>query len=77
MSPRSRHASWGSAGACERERARTPDALRTKPGSYRVPLTPLAAFGDIGFPLQVGEINMSTYDPKKSPFGWHVIKRVE
>jgi len=35
------------------------------------------AFGDTGFPLQVGEIGMAPYDPKKSPFGWHIVKRVE
>ncbi len=35
------------------------------------------AFGDVGFPLQIGEIGMSEYDPAKSPFGWHIIKRLE
>ncbi|MFT4603588.1 MAG: parvulin-like peptidyl-prolyl isomerase [Rhodothermales bacterium] len=35
------------------------------------------AFGDVGFPLQVGEIGLAEYDPQKSPFGWHIIKRVE
>lgn len=37
----------------------------------------VAAFGDIGFPLEVGEIGMAAYDPRKSPFGWHIIKRIE
>jgi hypothetical protein len=35
------------------------------------------AFGDVGFPLAVGEIGMAAYDPKASPYGWHIIKRVE
>ena len=35
------------------------------------------AFGDVGFPLAVGEDGMAEYDPQASPFGWHIIKRVE
>ncbi len=35
------------------------------------------AFGDVGFPLAVGEIGLAHFDPAKSKFGWHVIKRVE
>ena len=35
------------------------------------------AFGDVGFSLQVGEIGLAPYDKTTSPFGWHVIKRVE
>jgi hypothetical protein len=35
------------------------------------------AFGDIGFTLQVGEIGMSEFDWDKSPFGWHIIKRLK
>ena len=35
------------------------------------------AFGDAGFPLQVGEIGMASYDPARSPFGWHVVKRIK
>ena len=37
----------------------------------------VAAFGDTGFPLKIGEIGMAEYDPKTSPFGWHIVKRVE
>lgn len=37
----------------------------------------VAAFGDVGFPLEVGGIGMAVYDPRKSPYGWHIIKRVE
>ncbi|MFN0206537.1 MAG: peptidylprolyl isomerase [Planctomycetota bacterium] len=35
------------------------------------------AFGDVGFTLQVGEVGMAVPDPVASPFGWHIIKRVE
>jgi len=48
------------------------------------PVTPEAprdgmvqAFGDVGFGLEVGEIGMAPYDAKKSPFGWHIIKRIK
>jgi len=34
-------------------------------------------FGDVGFRLQVGEVGVAPYQPSKSPFGWHVIKRIE
>jgi hypothetical protein len=44
---------------------------------YRARKRMVAAFGDTGFPLQVGEIGMAVYDPAKSPFGWHIVKRVE
>lgn len=35
------------------------------------------AFGDAGFPLKVGEIGMADFDPEKSPYGWHIVKRLE
>lgn len=35
------------------------------------------AFGNVGFTLQVGEIGLAPYDPTTSPFGWHIIKRLE
>ena len=35
------------------------------------------AFGDVGFRLKVGEIGVAEHDPTKSPYGWHVIKRIE
>lgn len=35
------------------------------------------AFGDVGFSLKVGEISMAEYDPKVSPFGYHIIKRIK
>jgi hypothetical protein len=37
----------------------------------------VAAFGDTGFPLQVGEFGLAEHDTVKSPFGWHIIKRIE
>ena len=37
----------------------------------------VAAFGDVGFPLAVGEVGLAVYDPQSSKYGWHVIKRVE
>jgi hypothetical protein len=49
------------------------------------PLTPdeeprgkmVPAFGDVGFALGMGEIRIADYDAKKSPFGFHVIRRVK
>ena len=35
------------------------------------------AFGDAGFPLQVGEFGMASYDNAKSPYGWHIVKRLK
>ena len=35
------------------------------------------AFGDVGFPLEVGGVGLAEYDPATSQFGWHIIKRVE
>jgi parvulin-like peptidyl-prolyl isomerase len=35
------------------------------------------AFGGVGFSLAPGEIGIAEYDPVKSPYGWHVIKRLE
>ena len=37
----------------------------------------VAAFGDVGFGLAVGEMGMADYDARKSPFGFHIIKRVK
>lgn len=37
----------------------------------------VAAFGDVGFKLKVGEIGLAVYDPVKSKYGWHIIKRLE
>ena len=35
------------------------------------------AFGDTGWRLEVGEVGVAGFDPAKSPFGWHIIKRLE
>ncbi len=35
------------------------------------------AFGDTGFPLQVGEIGIADFDPRTSPYGWHIVKRLK
>ena len=35
------------------------------------------AFGNVGFVLDVGAIGLAEFDPQSSPYGWHVIKRVE
>jgi len=35
------------------------------------------AFGNVGFKLAVGEIGIADYDPATSPYGWHIIKRVQ
>jgi parvulin-like peptidyl-prolyl isomerase len=37
----------------------------------------VAAFGDVGFRIAVGEVGLADYDPKGSPFGLHVIKRIK
>jgi hypothetical protein len=37
----------------------------------------VAAFGNVGFGLKVGEIGIADYDPATSPFGYHIIKRIK
>jgi len=34
-------------------------------------------FGDMSFHLGPGEIGMCEYDRQRSPFGWHIIKRIK
>ncbi len=34
-------------------------------------------FGDASFSLEVGEIALVPYHGRKSPYGWHIIKRLE
>jgi parvulin-like peptidyl-prolyl isomerase len=36
----------------------------------------VAAFGDIGFGLGVGDVGIANFDPRTSPYGWHIIKRL-
>ena len=35
------------------------------------------AFGNTGFPLEVGEYGLAEHHPTDSPFGWHIVKRVK
>jgi parvulin-like peptidyl-prolyl isomerase len=35
------------------------------------------AFGNVGWRLEVGEVGVAPLDPKASPFGWHIIKRLK
>jgi parvulin-like peptidyl-prolyl isomerase len=35
------------------------------------------SFGDVSFKLRVGAIRMAVFDPKLSPFGWHILKRIQ
>ena len=34
-------------------------------------------FGDVSFQLEVGEIGMAKHHAALSPYGWHIIKRLE
>ncbi|HYR69355.1 MAG TPA: peptidylprolyl isomerase [Candidatus Dormibacteraeota bacterium] len=34
------------------------------------------AFGNVGFAISPGNIDIAEYDPATSPFGWHIIKRL-
>jgi len=34
-------------------------------------------FGNVSFKLKVGEVGMANYEAVGSPFGWHIIKRLE
>src|SRR5262249_10278858 len=35
------------------------------------------AFGDVGFRIEVNEIGLAEFDAAKSPYGWHIIKRIK
>lgn len=37
----------------------------------------VTAFGDSAFSLRPGEIALCEYDPTRSPFGFHILKRIE
>lgn len=42
------------------------------------PRSDLAAwFGDAAFEIEVGQYALVKYNPVNSPFGWHVVKRLE
>ena len=34
-------------------------------------------FGNVGWRLEVNEFGIAPFDARKSPYGWHIIKRVE
>jgi parvulin-like peptidyl-prolyl isomerase len=51
------------------------DAPRVAGGSMRSQV--VAKFGDLAFRLEVGEIGLVTYHAAASPYGWHVMKRLE
>jgi len=69
-------------------RANTDDAFPGRYGMANRGVTPsggneyardgmVPAFGNVGFKLAVGEIGIADYDPATSPYGWHIIKRVQ
>jgi hypothetical protein len=37
----------------------------------------VASFGEVSFRLEVGEVGIALYHPEKSPFGYHLIKRLK
>jgi hypothetical protein len=37
----------------------------------------VAAYGDVAFSLDPGEVGVATYHPVRSPYGWHIIKRLD
>jgi hypothetical protein len=37
----------------------------------------VGAFGNVGFKLDVGEIGIADFNTETSPYGWHIIKRIE
>jgi hypothetical protein len=51
------------------------DEARSGRAHPRAALVP--AFGDLGFALRPGEIGLAEHDEQRSPFGWHLIKRLE
>lgn len=53
------------------------DAAAAKPGEVHMRTGMVQAFGDVGWRLEVGEIGVASYDSQKSPFGYHIIKRLE
>ncbi len=37
----------------------------------------VAAFGNAGFILDIGEVGVAQYDDAASPYGWHIVKRLK
>jgi len=50
-------------------------AKRVQGGRTRDDVVP--KFGDLSFRLEVDEIGLATHHAALSPYGWHVIKRIE
>lgn len=54
------------------------DASNKDPDAMVMPRSGMvSAFGDVGFPLEVGQVGIANYHPRTSPFGWHIIKRLK
>ncbi len=52
--------------------------LGVTPGRGEYPRNQMvAAFGDTGFPLEVGKIGIADFDTRTSPYGWHIVKRLK
>lgn len=50
--------------------------LTPNPGEFpRDGMVP--AFGNVGFNISPGNIDIAEYDQASSPFGWHIIKRIQ
>jgi hypothetical protein len=47
-----------------------------EPGEYRRGAM-VKSFGDVAFGLEIGQIGMASHHPTRSPYGWHIIKRLE
>lgn len=47
------------------------------PAGYTPRKRLVAAFGDVGFKLKLNEVGLAPYDTARSPYGWHIIKRIE
>jgi len=51
------------------------------PGVYEMTTATRAtmqpAFGDVAWRLTVGEVGVAPHDPERSPYGWHIIKRLD
>jgi parvulin-like peptidyl-prolyl isomerase len=48
------------------------------PGPNEMPRDRMVpAFGNVGFSISPGNIGIADFDPQASPYGWHVIKRLQ
>jgi len=49
--------------------------VKPETGEYeRAMMVP--AFGDVAFKLRKERLKLVPYDPQKSPYGWHILKRL-